>query len=348
MNLQRKLSTTELASFCSQISIMLHAGIAPTEAIRILLSDTDDSGSKKLLQALIDSINEGNSFSESLTAVGVFPDYVLNTVRLGEKSGSLDEVMSSLASYYEREAIISENIKSAISYPLVMIVMMLCVIIILITKVLPIFNQVFVQLGSEMTGFTASLMKFGKLLNSYSVVFVVLIVLILALYFFFSKTYAGRTAVKKMAAGSGIFKGFYADVAAARFASGMALSISAGLDTFASLRMVSDLVEHKKTEEKIEICKKAIERGDSFAEGLKEAEIFSNVNNRMVAVGFKTGETEQVLNKIADEYERKSEKKINNIVSVIEPTLVIILSLIVGLVLLSVILPLMGIMTTIG
>jgi type IV pilus assembly protein PilC len=128
----------------------------------------------------------------------------------------------------------------------------------------------------------------------------------------------------------------------------MALAISAGLDTFESLKMVSNLVENKKTEEKIDVCRQVLLNGDSLADGLKEASIFSNVNNRMVAVGIKTGDIEQVLNKIADGYQRANEKKINNIISVIEPTLVIVLSLVVGLILLSVILPLMGIMTTIG
>lgn len=348
MSVKKKLTTQELASFCSQVAIMLHAGITPTESVRILLTDTDDANSIKLLQAIIDAVNEGNTFADSLDIVGVFPNYVINTVRLGEKSGSLDEVMSSLASYYEREAQIAESVKSAISYPLIMIIMMLCVIVILITKVLPIFNQVFVQLGSEMTGFAASLMNLGKILNSYSVVFLVLIAVIVVLYFYFSKTDSGKRSVKAIASRMRLFRGFYEDVAAARFASGMALSVSAGLDTFASLKMVSSLVEHKKTEDKIAVCQKVLERGDSFAEGLKESQMFSNVNNRMVAVGFKTGEIETVLNKIADEYERKSEKKVSEIVSVIEPTLVIVLSLIVGLILLSVILPLMGIMTTIG
>lgn len=345
---QKNLSNEELASFFSQVAILLHAGITPTEGIRILLSDTQDASSKKLLQAIIDSIHEGNSLAEALESTTVFPDYVINTIKLGEEAGSLDEVMNSLANYYDRENQISESIRNAITYPMVMIVMMLCVIVILITKVLPIFNQVFVQLGSEMTGFAASLMKLGNTLNSYSAVFIAILAVLVALYFFVSKTDIGRKGARRFATKLHLLKGFYEGIAAGRFASGMALAMSAGLDTFESLRMVSKLVEHDKMQEKIEICKKRIEDGDSFAEGLKASQIFSNVNNRMVAVGFKSGEIEEVMTKIADEYERKSERKINEIISVIEPTLVITLSIIVGLILLSVILPLMGIMTTIG
>ena len=348
MEKQRKLTNEELASFCGQVSILLHAGITPIEGTRILLSDTKDANSRALLQAIINAVEEGNSYAESLEKVGVFPDYVLNTIKLGEQAGSLDEVMTSLASYYERETQISESVRSAVTYPVVMIVMMLCVIIILITRVLPIFNQVFVQLGSEMTGFAASLMTIGKALKNYSVVFIAIIVIIIGLAVFFTKSTSGRHAIRNLSTKMGMFKSFYADVACQRFASGMALALSAGLDTFESLRLVAKLVEHKGMEEKIAVCREGIEKGDNLAEGLKRAEIFSNVNNRMVAVGFKTGEIETVMNKIADEYERKTEKRINAIISVIEPTLVIVLSIIVGLILLSVILPLMGIMTTIG
>lgn len=348
MEKQNKLTNEELAAFCGQISILLHAGIAPVEGIRILLSDTEDKGSKALLQAIIDAVENGDSFAESLATVGVFPDYVLNTIKLGEEAGSLDDVMTSLANYYERESQISDSIKSAVTYPVVMIVMMLCVIIILITRVLPIFNQVFVQLGSEMTGFAASLMNVGTALKNYSIVFIAIIAVIVFLSFYFAKSNSGRATVKKVASRMRIFRSFYEGIACGRFASGMALAMSAGLDTFESLRLVSKLVEHKGMEEKIAVCKGAIENGDNLAEGLKSASIFSNVNNRMVAVGFKTGEIEKVMTKIAEEYERKTEKKISEIISVIEPTLVIVLSIIVGLILLSVILPLMGIMTSIG
>ncbi len=348
MKNQRKLTNEELASFCSQVAVMLKAGITPIEGLRILLSDTQDAKSKALLQAIIDQITEGNSFAESLTRVGVFPEYVLNTLKLGEEAGSIDEVMNSLAEYYDRETQISENIRSAVTYPLIMIGMMLLVIIILITKVLPIFNQVFKQLGAEMTGFAAGLMHFGNTLNSYSVVFIAILVVIVAAFIFFSKSQAGRDLSRKLFMSLPITKKFFDTIAAGRFASGIAIAFSAGLDTFESLDLVGKLVENEKLNKKIEVCRNAILDGDGFAEAIKTAEIFSNVNTRMVAVGFKSGEIETVMRKIADEYERKSEKKISEIISVIEPTLVIILSVIVGLILLSVILPLMGIMSTIG
>ena len=107
-------------------------------------------------------------------------------------------------------------------------------------------------------------------------------------------------------------------------------------------------VENEDISAKIDICQKQIQIGDSFPEALKNAQIFSNVYARMIMVGFRSGSMEKVLRQIANRYEQKTSKKINLVLSTLEPTLVIVLSLIVGLILLSVILPLMGIMSSIG
>jgi type IV pilus assembly protein PilC len=345
---QRKLSSEELAAFCSQFAMLTHAAITPLESIRILLSDTKDEGARALLLSLNESISNGDSLYEAMEKTGVFPPYVLNTIKLGEQSGSTDDILNSLAKYYEREVSIKESIKSAITYPVVMIFMMVIVILVLITKVLPIFNQVFIQLGSEMTGFASSLLKMGNGLNTYSLGIIIFLVLCLGLYIFFSKTGAGKKAGMKFLAWFFLTKSFYEDVAIQRFAGGMSLVLRAGLDTYKGLDMVKELVEHKKTQARIDVCRQSIKEQASFPEAIKEAGFFTNLNNRLIEVGFRSGQGDEVMNKIADEYSEKSEKKMNEIISVIEPTLVIILSVIVGLILLSVILPLMGILSNIG
>lgn len=345
---QRQLSNEELAAFCSQIAILLKGGVTPAESLRVLLSDTEDKATKELLETMFNAVMDGEPLAEALRLTGVFPDYVLNTVKLGEEAGSTDEVFYSLAEFYDREAQIHENIKSAISYPLVMVFMMIIVIIVLITKVLPIFSQVFVQLGSEMTGFAASLLRFGKALSRYGMVITIIIVVLFAFYLFCAKTKSGKNLASKFLTSFVLTRSFYEDVAIGRFASGLALSQRSGLDTFKGLDMVSELVEHKGVLAKIAVCREALLRGDNLAEALKESQMFSNVNNRLISVGIKTGDVDEVMSRIAGEYQRRSEKKLSRVISIIEPTLVIILSVIVGLILLSVILPLLGIMSNIG
>lgn len=342
------LTNPEIASFCSQTAMILNAGISPAEGMEILLQDTKNSSGRAIIEQIRDTCNMGETFYTAISATEVFPDYVLNMIQLGEQSGNLDVTMQALADYYERQENISESVKSAVSYPMIMIFMMLLVIIVLITKVLPIFSQVFEQLGSQMNAFSTNLMRFGQKLSSSSVVLVVLLVLILIGYFFFTRIPAGKTMLTKFLNSFPPTRKFYDAVACSRFASGISMTMASGMDTYDSLDLISTLVENPRMQVKIDKCKELLEEGSSFPDALSESEVFSSLYSRMVAVGFSTGSIDTVMNKIADSYDIEVNKRIKNIIAVLEPTLVIILSLIVGMILLSVILPLMGIMSSIG
>ncbi|MGN1148545.1 MAG: type II secretion system F family protein [Lachnospiraceae bacterium] len=345
---QKRLSNQEIASFCGQTAMLFQAGIAPLESMNILLNDSKTDEGREIIQTILDTCKKGEPFFEALKSADVFPDYVLHMIALGEESGNLDNVMQSLADYYEREDAISDSIRSAVSYPFIMIGIMLLVIFVLLGKVMPIFNQVFIQLGSEMSGISATLLHLGNSLNRYSLIIVVILVVLVCIYLLATKTKKGRTLTRGILSAFPLTKGFYEKLAAGRFASGMALALSSGMDTFNSLDMVSELTEHKGMQEKIAACKKAIEDGANFSEALTSSGIFSNLYARMVAVGFRTGSIDVVMQKIADNYDKETQRKIQSIISILEPTLVIILSVIVGLILLSVIFPLMGIMSSIG
>lgn len=348
MKEQKKLSNQEIASFCNQTALLFQAGIAPVESMSILLSDIKSEDGKELLQDILKVCRQGEPFHRALKATNVFPDYVLHTIALGEESGNLDVCMLSLAAYYEKEDNISESIKSAITYPFLMIIMMMAVIIVLITKVMPIFNQVFVELGSEMTGFAASLLHLGENLNRYSIILSAVLIGLFAVYLICTRTAPGKKLMTRFLNVFPLTKSFYSSVACQRFASSMALCMSSGMDTYTSLDMVAQLVGNSRMEAKIKACKDAIRSGSNLSEALSGSGIFNHLYSQMVAVGFRSGNVDVVLSKIADNYEKTTDKKMQDIISILEPTLVIILSLIVGMILLSVILPLMGIMASIG
>lgn len=348
MKNQNPLSNAEIASFCNQTALLFQAGITPAESIRILLSDAKSEKGRELLSAILDVCRLGEPFHKALELTGVFPDYVLHTIALGEESGNLDVCMQSLAAYYEKEESISDNIRSAITYPFLMIVMMMIVIFVLISKVVPIFNQVFIELGSEMTGFAASLLHLGENLNRYTVILLAVLGVCFLLYLLAVKTNRGRKVAARLLNRFPLTRSLYESIACQRFAGGMALCLNSGMDTFTSLDMVSQLVGNREMQEKISMCKDALHAGSNLAEALTSSAIFNHLYSQMVAVGFRSGNVDVVLSKIADSYEQHSDRKIQSIISILEPTLVIILSIIVGLILLSVILPLMGIMSSIG
>lgn len=345
---KQTLSKNEIAAFCEQMAMILATGITPKDGLELMVNDARDAATHNMLERLMSFTLSGDSFSSAVKQSGYFPEYVENMIVIGEETGNLDEIMQSLSKYYTHEEMVSENVRNAITYPLVMICMMLFIIVVLITKVLPLFDRVFIQLGTEMTGIAASLLKIGQNMQTYSVILIALLVIVVLLIFFLGRVPAGKKLMGSLKESFGPTRRFYEGIAYGRFANGLALTLSSGIGIHQALKMVSDLVEHAGVKEQIKICDNSIEEGNDLASALKEAGLFGNLYSRMIAIGVKTGNVDVILAKIATLYEEDTDKKLNNYISVIEPTLVIVLSLIVGLILLSVILPLLGVMTSIG
>ncbi len=349
----KQLSNQELIMFCEHMAMVLKAGLTPAAGIDLMLEDAASDEGREILLPIAEKCNEGYSFTEAVSASGVFPDYAIHMIEIGNASGKLDEVMDSLAYHYTREENIRRGIKDAVAYPFLIIFMMLIVILVLVIKVLPIFQQVFVQLGTELTGFSKSLLNLGNTMTTYSVVFMAIFAFFVVAYFFLSRTKKGNALFARFCSKFFLTKAFYDKIASARFASGMAMTISAGLDSESSLDLVEKLVKNTSLEAKITKCRKLM-LGDeetpcmNFSKALVESEIFSHMYAKMIGIGYSTGSVDQVYKKIAKGYDDEVERSMQETVAVIEPTLVIILSIVVCLILLSVIMPLMSIMSTIG
>ena len=342
------LSPNEISTFCTQIAMILKSGIPVSEGVAIMREDMKNSDGQRIIGVIQDHVEAGEPLHMALAATGVFPKYVIDMTEIGQQSGRLDEVMDSLCDYYEREESIAQSVKSAITYPLIMIAMMVIVIGVLIVKVLPIFAQVFAQLGAEMSDFSVGIMNFGSAVGRYSAVIVGVIAVLAAAYFVMLATKGGRDMLSRFRATFFLTRKLSAKIASGRFASAMSLMLSSGLDTDQSLEMVGHLVDNVTISEKIAACKQYIAQGVSFSDALAKTEIFTGVYARMISVGFKTGSVDTVMKKLADRYEDEIDAQIGSTISILEPTLVAVLSIIVGMILLSVMLPLMGIMSSIG
>jgi len=349
----KTMNNKELAMFCDQMAMILKAGQTPEAGINLMLEDAASEEAKLILTPIAHMCDIGEPFHKACAASGVFPKYALDMIEIGNTSGKLDDVLESLANHYNREEAIAQSIKSAVTYPFLIICMMLVVILVLVIKVLPIFKQVFEQLGTEMTGFSKGLLNFGNTLSTYSAIFIALIIVIALLFLYFTKIPAGKKSWSSFCVKFPLTRGFYEKVAAGRFASGMAIMKSAGLDTDHSLDLAEQLVDNEAMVNKIKECRKLMEGdentpGISFSESLSKSSIFSAMYSKMVNIGFRSGAVDKVFRKIADSYEEEIDNSLSNTISILEPTLVIILSIIVCLILLSVIMPLMGIMSSIG
>nr|WP_317282124.1 type II secretion system F family protein [uncultured Sellimonas sp.] len=344
----KHLTNTELTTFCSQFAMILRSGISSLEGLSIMADDTPEGEGKKLLTDMLHEMEQTGSLHQTLVSSGVFPDYLCHMVEIGEQSGRLDDVMESLGQHYKREEEISQSIKSAVAYPLVMLGMMLVVVFILIIKVLPVFNKVFEQLGTGLTGVSGAILNLGNSLGHYSIVFLLLAVVISALVIYFVFSSQGRKHLTKFSRNFFLTRKLNEKIACSRFASGMYLSLCSGLDTDQSLEMVARLVEHPVLQEKIKNMQELMIQGMSFADALTKTNLFSGIYSRMISIGFKAGAMDEVMKQISEQYDAEITTQISTLISRLEPTLVAILSIIVGMILLSVMLPLMGIMSNIG
>ncbi len=258
---QKAFSNPELAAFCGQLSLILHSGISSLEGISILLEDSKDPEEQAVLQRLLERLQETGSLATAFADAGLFPAYLLSMTELGEQTGTLDEVMKALSLHYEREEAISRNVKNALTYPLIMSAVMAAVIVILLVKVMPIFQQVFRQLGTEMTGFSRVLMGLGTALNRYSILFIVLLLLVIAAAFAGTHTAGGRRFFRKIGLHFSRIRSMQEQLSVCRFASGMAISLKSGLTQEQSLELTERLIEDTDFCKKLEACRNGLSEG---------------------------------------------------------------------------------------
>ncbi len=343
---KKMLSDSEISAFCEQLAFMIKAGISLQEGLMLLSADNKSARGTEISERLLESVERGASLADALRETGEFPHYMTSMIEIGETSGRLEAVLESLRIYYERNEAVTKSIRSAVTYPLVMIVMMLVVVLIIIVEVLPVFQGVFEQLGSELSPFVQGIMGFGQAVSQYSVLIVIVVAVIIAGFIVLRNTQKGNRLLRSIS--ERLFRKVNMSLASGRFASAMALMMGSGMDVDQSLDMTVQLIDNKKTQAKIEQIKADMLAGKGFSEAIVDSGLFSGLYGKMITVGFKTGTLDEVMERIARHYEEETNRRIGATVAAIEPTLVAVLSLVVGLILLAVMLPLMGVMTAIG
>ncbi len=346
--MQKKLNCQEMITFCSQMAVILHSGISAFEGISMMMEDLEKGQGAELLKTIYEEMEKGGGLYEGMEKAEVFPVYACQMVRLGENAGRLDEAMRTLADYYTQEEALYRTVRHAVSYPLFMLVMMLGVLAVLMVEVMPVFQEVFLSLGMQMGGPAGAVLRMGELMSRYSGVLLALLGAGLAVLLWASRTEQGREKAAARIRRSRLAGKFVRKTAQYRLAFGMSMSLRSGLDPQQSLEMMGKLVEDEDTGKKIAGCLKKMESGCFFEEAIVEADIFDGMHNRMIRIGQKTGSLDQVMEEIALQCSREASENIWNKINIIEPTVVIILAVLVGLILLSVMLPLMSIMAEIG
>ena len=342
--MKRTLSYGEIAEVSLELSLLLHAGVGTGDALYLL---GEDSPHKKLLSAMADEVDGGAALASAMRSSAAFPTYACGLVEVGERTGRTEEALAALSRYYEDRVRMDRRVRSALLYPAGMLALMLVVIGVLMVKVLPIFDDVYASLGTRLTGVAAGLLTVGRWLEGALPVFwAVLAALVLIGFLFTAVGPLRRSLVSFWQRGHGD-RGVSRKLNNARLAQAMAMGMASGLPLEEALGLSAGLVEGG-ARRRCEDCRKRLDNGEALSAALKASGLLPASQSRLLELGQRGGAGDASMEKIARDLSEEGEAALDAAVSRVEPALVLLCSVLVGLILLSVMLPLMHIMSAIG
>ncbi len=343
-----KLAHSEIAQFCRNLALLLHAGISLADGI-FLICQEQTGPVAELLRDLGKQLDEGLTLGEAMERSGAFPRCAAGMVSIGEQTGRTEEVLELLAQFYEQRHRTARRIRQSLAYPAVILGMLLIVIGVLLVQVLPVFDEVYASFGSRMHGVAAWLLQLGQLLKGALPVLLV----ILAAAAMVAVVYAYCPPARQR------LQGFYAarfgDRGAARkfnnahFARGVAMGLAAALPLEQALEQAGKLLEDiPEAARRCNRCAQLLRSGAELPVAMETSGFLLRAESRMLAVGLKQGNSDRIMENIADRLMEQAEEALENTVAKIEPAMVLLASALVGTILLAVMLPLMNIMAAIG
>lgn len=342
------ISHEEISSLCMELSLLLHAGVGVGDALALLLEDSD-TVYKDLLTGMAKQVDDGMPLSAALKNSGSFPVYVSGLVEVGEQSGRLEEALLALSKYYEYRTRLDRRIRSALLYPAVMLLLMLLVIAVLLVKVLPMFEDVYRALGGRLTGVAGGLLTLGRLLDKAMPVLWVLLAVLVVFFALFAAVPSFRTKILSWWRGIWGDKGISRQMNTARLAQALSMGMASGLSLEESVTLAAGLVEDVEgAANRCKDCRNRLDNGETQGNALRNSGLLPAASCHLLELGLKSGAGERSMEKIAGDMAENSEAALEEAVSRVEPALVLVCSALVGLILLSVMLPLMHIIAAIG
>ena len=342
------LSHEALSALCLELSMLFHAGVGAGDALTLLAEESEGS-ERTLLAEMAGQVDGGASLSAAMRETGRFPVYVCGLVEVGEQSGRTEEALAALARYYERRARLDRRIKSALLYPAVMMLLMLVVIAVLLVKVLPIFDDVYASLGGQLTGVAGGLLSLGRWLDGAMPVLWVLLALAVAAMVAFAALPSFRAKLTGAWRKSRGDKGLSRKMNDARLAQALAMGMASGMPLEEAVALASGLMEDTpQAKARCQDCQERLDRGERVSAAMKDSNLLPAGPCRLLELGPRGGAGDTAMEKIAVDLSEESELALEDRVSRVEPALVLVCSILVGLILLSVMLPLMHIMSAIG
>lgn len=345
----KSLTDDELAVFCYQLGLMVRSGIGSEESLAILEGDARDARARALLEQARSGLLDGLPLSGALERTGAFPDYLLRMLEIGQAAGRLEEVLWALSRYYTRQAETARTLRRAVAYPAVMAVLIAVVFLVLVARVLvarvlPVFQQVSAQLGVSLSPVAAALLRLGAAGKTISAVLCALLALCAVLLLFLFRSSRGAALAGRAFSGTASAKA----LDRSRFATVLSLMLSSGLPLDEALGRARALLSASALAPALERCAGLMEQGTPFPRAVEECGVFSGLEAGLLSAGFRAGASDKAMEELARRCQEEADERLSALLARFEYALVAVLCLAVGLVLLSVMLPLLGVLSAIG
>ncbi|MFO7818816.1 MAG: type II secretion system F family protein [Halanaerobacter sp.] len=330
----------DLAVFCRQFSTMINSGLSLVRSLEIL---TEQTGNYKLREAILsvkDNVESGMSLSNALQQEDIFPKLFISMVEAGETGGLLGESLEEMAEHFESENDLKQKVTSALAYPAVISLVAIGVVSFLVVGILPKFVSMFADMNVNLPLPTKLLLKTSNFLAGPGGLFVLGgSLLILFLLYRYYKTKRGKEQIDSLLLKVPLLGDLITKIAVARFTSTLAVLIESGVSIIDSLDIVSRVMTNQVIANRVIEARESISEGESIADPLAVNNIFPKMVLQMIRVGEETGSLAGMLKKVTYFYDREVEHKIEGMVSLIEPALIVFLGLIVGGIVISIMLP---------
>ena len=340
----KMLSDTQIGILCSNIAMMLRAGTGSGEACSLFAQDAQGPAAEAA-RRISASMEQGATFAGSARSTGVFPAYALGVFETAEYSGRLEEAMDRLADYYERQHKLTARLRSTLSYPVALLLMMCGVLSVLVFSVLPMFRRVYDGLTGSLAASSYAYVAGAETVGKVSLLIAVAVAVTLLALAFAVSTRGGRERLRRPMERSRLTGEAARLMAVSRLADTLSILLASGTDPDSALRRSMALTEHTGLRASLAACEGLMEQGEGLAQSLFRNGVFPALYGRMLVTGSESGNLSAVLEQLSRKLGDEAEEKLGRLIDAAEPILLGFLTVSVGLTLLSVMLPLLGILS---
>ncbi len=329
--LQPKVKNRDVILFARQFSTMIDAGLPIIQCLDILYSQQANATFKKMLKEIKESVEGGATLAEALKKFPKqFDSLFVNMIAAGEAGGILDAILRRLAAYMEKAAKLKSQVKGAMTYPIVTLIIAVLVLAVILVFVIPVFEEMFADFGGELPAPTQIVVAMSDMVKSKIVYIIIgLILFVIA----FKKTYGtekGREVVDKLLLKIPVFGDLLRKVAVSKFTRTMGTMLTSGVAILEALDIVAKTAGNKTVEKAIYRVRKGISEGRTMADPLAASGVFPSMVCQMIGVGESTGALDAMLGKIADFYDEEVDQAVENLTALIEPFMLVFLGVTIG------------------